>query len=275
MAHGRKGNGTFPRIRRRDIKYQCIDSRMFSLSRQTIEFFFPQTFKDGSDDTSSPDDSSGGYPHSKFFLNFYFHGPSILRIPIREFSQDWRYQSLSLKSWRTRDFGWIDLKVQEEASLCFSIPLLSSRGHYEFQLDFDCGESHALTSVNFANFVSWQHIRFQAKLNSPLKWNGDRRWEIELNLDHPDFFFIRDHLYLLTDLTQDWLWQSDTPLLERHIPYLYNYSILFSNASISFYVNECNIIDFPDELSENSKSGSLGFSWILLSGISPQSNGRI
>ena len=239
---------------------------MFSLSRQIIEFFFPQTFKDEKDDVIIPD-GSGSYPHGKFSLNFYFHGPSILRIPTREFSQDWHYQSLSIKSWRTRDFGWIDLKAQEEASLCFSIPLLSSRRRYEFKLEFDCGKSQVLTSVNFAKFISWQHIRFQAKLSSPLKWNGERQWDVELNVDKPDLFLMKDHLYLLTDLVQDWLWQPDPPLLERHIPYRYNYSMLFSNASMSFYVNECNIIDFPDELSENSKSESLGFPWIFSSRV--------
>lgn len=183
----------------------------------------------------------------------------MIHIPVREFSQDWRYQSLPIKSWKTRDFGWVDLKLHEESSIYFVIPLQPQQSHYEFKFGINAGKSNVLTSVNFANFASWHHFDLQATLKSPLKWNGERDWSIKVGVDGFESFLMRDHLYLLTDLTQDWFWQLTPPSLENHLPCIYRCSILFDNINMSFYVNECNIIDFPDEASENSKSKSFEF----------------
>jgi hypothetical protein len=219
-----------------------------------MAFFFPSTFEDDEE----PIASVVGAIHPKtlyktFDLNFYFHGHSVYRIPVREFSQDWRYQSLPIKSWKARDFGWIDFKMDEASYIQFSIPLQPRHGQYEFRVGIDCHMTHVITSVNFAGFASWRHFHLQSRLCSPLIWNREHSWDFNIMIDDLQLGFLKDHLDLLMDLMNDWFWQTDQPSMEMHIPHIYNFRIQCFNTKISLYVNECNIIDFPDERTENSK----------------------
>lgn len=218
-------------------------------SNHIMAFFFPSTFEDTTNQTLDFDLRS---LYKAFALNFHFHDHSVFRIPIREFSQDWRYQSLPIKSWNTRDFGWIDFKMEEDSSIRFSIPLQPEYDQYNFSMDIDFRMTNVITSVNFAGFASWHRFHLQSKLCSPLRWNGERHWDLNLIVNDAQLYVLKDHIYLLTDLVSDWFWQPSQKKFEMHIPYVYNYTMQFSNMKISFYINECNIIDFPDVRPENS-----------------------
>jgi hypothetical protein len=95
---------------------------------------------------------------------------------------------------------------------------------------------------------------FQAIVDmpSPLLWNAERAWSIDLRLETPKLYLLRDHITLALDLITDW---NSRPAVkyEKFVPYSYNLSLTLSKSEWLFCVNENNIISHPNDLEDNGK----------------------
>jgi hypothetical protein len=94
-------------------------------------------------------------------------------------------------------------------------------------------------------------LQINCSLPSPLQWNKARQWDFHIILDEPAIYLLRDHVTLLTDLGKDW--SAGPPVDIMHfIPMKYVVTIVLKNYSLSFNVNDQNIVDSPNDPDVNS-----------------------
>lgn len=87
---------------------------------------------------------------------------------------------------------------------------------------------------------------------SPLDWNGFRCWDIKIVPKKPTIFLLRDHVFLLQDLVNDWGSTPPADLL-HFCPVVYQIQVVLENPSIYLCVNEHNVINNPNSIEDNGK----------------------
>ena len=84
-----------------------------------------------------------------------------------------------------------------------------------------------------------------------MRWNDARQWDFNITLDRPEIYLLRDHVTLFTDLGKDW--SAGPPVDIMHfIPMKYVVKVVLKNYSLSFNVNDQNIVDSPNDPDVNS-----------------------
>jgi hypothetical protein len=86
---------------------------------------------------------------------------------------------------------------------------------------------------------------------TPLEWNAQRNWGLDVTLENPKVALLRDHVTLISDLSRDW---SNGAVGDYHhfVPMHYNFRVTLLNYDIRLYINDNNIIDNPLSLDENA-----------------------
>jgi len=93
--------------------------------------------------------------------------------------------------------------------------------------------------------------QIKCNLPTPLRWNEARQWDFHIVFDQPAIYLLRDHVTLLTDLGKDWSAGPPVDIL-HFIPMKYVITIVLKNYSLSFNVNDQNIVDSPNDPDVNS-----------------------
>jgi hypothetical protein len=77
-------------------------------------------------------------------------------------------------------------------------------------------------------------------------------WTFNIFLIKPVVHLVRDHITFLTDLGKDW---SSGPLSDFHtwVPVIYSLQVEFRDYALHLFVNDHNIIDYPQDQEENGK----------------------
>ncbi|KAL0264794.1 Macrophage colony-stimulating factor 1 receptor [Diplodia seriata] len=216
----------------------------------------------------------------KIFISF--EEETVLRVPVREKSKDWKWKgraqtvggngkSTESENVRAkgrkraarnkkrdtgatgqtvRPFGWFDIEVQPDSTVKYVMDMVASSQGYRNSLDLDIRESKVYTSVNHDLLWKSGRLEMDCNLSNPLKWNELRQWAFNLRCNDLQLFLLRDHMFLLTDLVNDW-GSGPPPDFYTFTPFRYIMNMEFPNIKIFLNTNDSNIINNPAELEDN------------------------
>ncbi|SPN99580.1 related to CSF1 protein [Cephalotrichum gorgonifer] len=241
-------------------------------------FFYPSLCKDA---TPAQPLKEGEYRvATKFTLYVELDEEVTLRVPTREPSKNWRFKDQkpqteqtpvqqtrkersrakkldSEDATRIRPAGWLDLKVAANATISYSMDMVAGQSGYSSTVDVELPKTELSSSVNHELLWRSGPQRISCDLSTPLKWNTLRTWSFDISNENLELFLLRDHVFLLIDLVDDWT-TGPSPDYLVFTPFKYNINLDLENVKLFFNVNDSNIINNPTSLDENT--------YIILSG---------
>ncbi|KAF2456119.1 hypothetical protein BDY21DRAFT_56378 [Lineolata rhizophorae] len=243
-------------------------------------YFFPMSYADA---VPAKRLALGDYRISTFFKIFItIEEETIVRIPMRESSKDWKWKgksetvvgngksspkdrvrnrgrrkSIKLRSrskttsgTNVRPFAWLDIKVASNSTVSYVMDMVARHDGYKNDLKVDVKSFEISTSVNHGLLWRSGQTSLLADLSNPLRWNGLREWKFDIKNHDLDLFILRDHLFLLTDLVDDWS-SGPPPDFFTFTPYKYLLNVDFRNWKMFLNTNDSNIINNPSDLEDN------------------------
>ncbi|KAF1850754.1 uncharacterized protein K460DRAFT_302131 [Cucurbitaria berberidis CBS 394.84] len=224
---------------------------------------------------------------SIFKLYLGIEEDTVLRIPIREPSKDWKWKGKAhtlaahdkhgvdknkgkAKSRRkrgkhrdataaqnVRPFAWIDVKVAGDSSVNYVMDMYATELGYQSKVDVDIKKTEISSSVNHGLLWRSGAIALDCDLSNPIGWNALRKWLFNIKCQDLELFLLRDHLFLLTDLVADW-GSGPPPDYFLFVPFQYLLNIDFADFKLYINTNDSNIVNNPADLDDNN--------FIILSG---------
>lgn len=212
---------------------------------------------------------------TEFKLYIEFEEEITLRIPVREESKNWRWmkqtdqtdirQSDAKTSGRSRKrkaektnsgpeirpFGWLDIRVAANAAVVYSMDMVAGDSGFSNKLELDLPSTEITTSVNHGVLWRSTHNRIDCDLSAPLQWNGLRTWEFDVQSNELELFLLREHIFLLIDLVDDWA-SGPPPDYLTFTPFRYSVNILLDDFKLYLNVNDSNIINNPSDFDDNT-----------------------
>ncbi|KAG4431597.1 hypothetical protein IFR05_012923 [Cadophora sp. M221] len=212
----------------------------------------------------------------EFKLHIEFDEETVLRVPIREESKNWRWtkqadvmgtapsdQKRTGRNSRkrktdkgnpgpeVRPFGWLDVKVGANATVGYAMDMIAGQSGYSNKLALDLPDLEITTSVNHG--LLWRSVdnRVACDLSNPLQWNSHRTWKFDVNSSALELFILREHVFLLTDLVDDWTSGPPAEYL-TFTPFKYIVNLQLADFRIYLNVNDSNIINNPSDLDDNT-----------------------
>ena len=211
---------------------------------------------------------------SIFKLFISIESDTILRIPFREPSKDYKWKGRNQTTTQRRDgnerkktgrrrntnnafrstharaYAWFDIKVRPNSTINFKQDMYPSLAGYRNDLRVDVSGIDIYSSLNHALLWSSGKVTVNADLSYPLQWNGLREWQFDIGIFNLDFYLLRDHTFLLMDLIEDWT-TGPFPEFLTFVPYRYILKPTFESFNLFLNVNDANIIDRSDEIDDN------------------------
>ncbi|KAI4114788.1 MAG: hypothetical protein LQ345_004493 [Seirophora villosa] len=243
--------------------------------RQDLQnMFFPTTYKDAV--PAKPLSPGQARTSTVFKLNIDIEENTTLMIPTREPSKDWKWKDepgakrrsskderagrgLRWKKARRKDkalptgrpYGWLDVELQPNSTITFTMDLAARQSGYRNLLDLDVKGPKMSSSVNHGLLLSAQGAMISCDLSNPLSWNDIRQWAINVDCSGLELFLLRDHIFLFTDLIADW---TAGPPGDFHtfVPYVYTMNLGFTGCKIYLNANDSNVINNPTSMEENT-----------------------
>lgn len=221
---------------------------------------------------------------SVFKLYLSIEDDTVLRIPVREPSKDWKWKGKAhtvaghgknapekekprgkgrRKSVRgkqrdkgapgpnVRPFAWLDIKVASDSTITYMMDMVASNNGYRNKLDVDIRGSEISSSVNHGLLWRSSGLALDCNLSNPLSWNQLRKWAFNISCDSLELFLLRDHLFLLTDLVSDW-GSGPPPDYFTFVPFQYCLNVDFHNFKLFLNTNDSNIVNNPSDLDDNN-----------------------
>ncbi|KAK8868612.1 Protein CSF1 [Apiospora arundinis] len=195
-----------------------------------------------------------------------------LRIPTREDSKNWRWKKevadprqlrkQDPRQGRTQDhdkttaaqqrpYGWLDVKVGPNATISYSMDMLAGPTGYTNTLNIELPSTEISSSVNHGLLWRSGAQRITCDMSGPLKWNALRQWRFDIAGDDLEVFILRDHIFLLIDLIDDWGTGPPADYL-LFTPFKYLLNLEFQNLKLFLNVNDVNIVNNPTDMEENT-----------------------
>lgn len=235
--------------------------------------FFPGLCKDSQPAQRLPVGASRVPTQFKLYVEL--DDDVTLRVPIREESKNWRYRGKEppLKTDKERDerrtrlrlkksdqgtagaferqYGWLDVKIAANATVSYCMDMAAGNHGFSSSLDLDFPKTEITSSINHELLWRSGKQRVSCDLSTPLKWNALRQWRFDVTTDELELFILRDHIFLLTDLINDW---SSGPPAEylAFTPFKYFVDLHFPNVKLYLNVNDGNIINKPTDPEDNA-----------------------
>lgn len=235
-------------------------------------FFFPSLCKDVT--PAQPLELGSWRVPTQFKLYVEMDDAVTLRVPIREESKNWRWrgkepqmkhQKVPTKrkqrhrakkdskgdATQSRPAGWLEVKIPSNSTVKFNMDMLASSTGYSTRLDINLPSSELWSSVNHDLLWRSGAQRISCDLSNPISWNGLRNWYFNIMSDKMELFILRDHIFLLTDLVDDW---TNGPPAEYLVftPFKYHVNLNLQSLKLYLNVNEANIIDKATVIEENT-----------------------
>ncbi|RYO82814.1 hypothetical protein DL764_009553 [Monosporascus ibericus] len=186
--------------------------------------FFPSPNKDAIPATKLP----VGADRVPTVFNFYVELDEevIVRVPTREDSKNWK--------WKKEAATLRQHSQQEQRRDQGREP---GPAGYSNTLKIDLPATEVSTSVNHG--VLWKSgaQRISCDLSTPLRWNGLRTWRFAVDSDELELFILRDHIFLLTDLIDDW-GSGPPPDYLLFTPFKYLLDVKLHNLKLYLNVND-------------------------------------
>lgn len=218
---------------------------------------------------------------SVFKLFLSIEKDTVLRIPIRESSKDWKWKGKAhtlaahdkpgadknkgkaksrIRRGKRRDnagaqnvrpFAWIDVKIAEQSTVNYVMDMYASKQGYQSKVDVDVASTEISSSVNHGLLWRSGAIALDCDLSNPLGWNTLRKWLFNIKCQDLELFLLRDHMFLIMDLVADW-GSGPPPDYFLFVPFQYLLSVDFSNFKLYLNTNDSNIINNPSDLEDNN-----------------------
>ncbi|KAM5377745.1 hypothetical protein ACJA88_006426 [Fusarium oxysporum] len=150
-----------------------------------------------------------------------------------------------------RPAGWLEVKLPANSSVKFNMDMLASPTGYTTKLDVDLPSSELWSSVN--HDLLWRSGAqiISCDLSNPLAWNSLRNWHFNIISSKMELFMLRDHIFLLTDLVDDWTAGPPADYLV-FVPFKYHLNLTLNSLQLYLNVNEANIIDKATVIEDNT-----------------------
>ena len=201
---------------------------------------------------------------------------TTLRVPTREDSKDWKWKGRTVtsnaadakrkkmkghakttkgkkvsQSPEVRPFGWLDIKILPDSTVSFAVDLVARSNGYRNHVNLDLKGVEMSSSVNHGLVWRSQSQVISCDLSNPLGWNAFRQWHVDIKDFGLELFMLRDHMFLLTDLINDW---TSGPQGEFHtfVPFEYCIGLRFAEFKLYLNANDSNIINNPSDLDDNN-----------------------
>lgn len=245
--------------------------------RQDLQpMFFPPTYKDAV--PARPLLQGQTRTSTVFKISIDIEETTTLMIPTREPSKDWRWKDegsakrrdskaeragkgfrkkIAKKNAITnvlpagRPYGWLDVKLQPDSTVNLTMDLVARSSGYRTLLDLDIRGPRMSSSVNDGLLLSAGKALISCDLSNPLGWSAIRRWAVNLDCSGLELFLLRDHVFLLTDLINDW---TTGPPGDFHtfVPFMYTMNLNFTDFNLHLNANDSNVINIPASMEENT-----------------------
>ncbi|KAG9241843.1 hypothetical protein BJ878DRAFT_557136 [Calycina marina] len=236
--------------------------------------FFPSLCKDAVPSKRIP----VGQPRvpTEFKLFIDLDAETTLRVPIKEESKNWKWtkqadlmQPRSGNQKRTanknrkgvadkgnqstevRPFGWLDIKVGANSTINYSMDMVASATGFCNKLELDLPSIEITTSVNHGLLMKSVNNSILCDLSNPLQWNGHHLWKFNIKLDDLELFILREHVFLLIDLVDDWT-SGPPPEYLTFSPFQYLVNLHLGDFKFYLNVNDSNIINNPSDFDDNT-----------------------
>ncbi|KAL7933683.1 hypothetical protein V8C35DRAFT_303585 [Trichoderma chlorosporum] len=234
--------------------------------------FVPSLSKDGT--ATGPLPVGAWRVPTQFDLLVELEDTVTLRIPIREESKNWRWRgkepmvkqdtARNLRKHRTRGkknsksetvqprpAGWLEFKLPQNSTIRYFMDMVANSAGYKTKLNLHLPTSELWSSVNHDLLWRSGALKISCDLSNPLSWNTLRNWHFNLTFDGMDMYLLRDHIFLIVDLVDDW---AAGPPAEYLVftPFLYHLHLGLQNVKIFLNVNDGNIIDKATAMDDNS-----------------------
>ncbi|ORY27357.1 hypothetical protein BCR39DRAFT_589249 [Naematelia encephala] len=187
--------------------------------------------------------------HTKLLVNLQFSEEIILRIPTREPSKDWQYDTSTADA--ERRYGWLDITAGANSSITYTQDQFATERGYDAVLVLHLDSLQIASSVNLEAFVTAQSCKLSVTMPTPLRWDARRDWGLDVTFSNPEVTLLRDHVTLISDLARDW---SSGAVGDFHhfVPNHYNFRVSLINYAFHMLINDFNIVDRPKSRNENA-----------------------
>ncbi|KAI9709042.1 MAG: hypothetical protein M1812_007798 [Candelaria pacifica] len=238
--------------------------------------FFPAVYRN----TTPASLLSVGHARVSTSLKIFveFNEQTILRIPTREASKDWKWKGRDenspavplrkkekhrKKSSKTkkggksvlgpgiRPFGWLDVKVMPDSTVKYTMDMVAGRDGYHNKVDLDLRGTEMSSSVNHGLLLRSDRQEISCDLSNPLEWNSLRTWKFDIMGNALELFLLRDHIFLLTDLVNDW-GSGPSSNFYTFVPFQYMIQLRLPDFQLLLNANDSNIINSPADFDDNT-----------------------
>ncbi|WWD06286.1 hypothetical protein V865_004376 [Kwoniella europaea PYCC6329] len=168
--------------------------------------------------------------HTTLVLHLLLQDETVMRIPTREPSKDWQYDNAPADV--ERRYGWLDVVVGPNSSISYTQDQVATKQGQNLQ-----GES-PLNSHS-------ADVQLSMTMPTPLEWDAQRDWGMDVTLDTPSISLLRDHVTLISDLSRDWSSGATGGDFHHFVPNHYNFRVSLINYDLHLYINDYNIVDAP------------------------------
>lgn len=197
--------------------------------------------------------------HANLALTVQICQETTLRIPTRDPSRDWKYapdpdQKPSATGKREkvdRPYAWLEVKVGANSSVIFSQAQYATKTGYDSMVVLHLDSLSISSSVNSLSFITARACKLSVTMPTPLEWNAQRNWGLDVTLENPKVALLRDHVTLISDLSRDWSGGA-TADYHHFVPMHYNFRVTLLNYDVRLYINDNNVIDNPLSNDENA-----------------------
>ncbi len=210
-------------------------------------------------------------------INIHIENETTLRIPTRENSKDWQWKGRAgalrgvsgMKQQRdrkqtrkkkeeknllgpdVRPFGWFAVTVSPNSTVTYNIDMIPGKQGYHNDLELDLKGTKMTTSVNHALLWRCGPQKISCDLSNPLGWNTFHKWTFDVQSHGMELFLLRDHMFLLIDLIDDFTSGTSSNFL-TFVPFFYRLKLSFTDVKLYLNANDSNIVDNPCDLDENT-----------------------
>lgn len=141
--------------------------------------------------------------------------------------------------------------VGRESTVCYTMGMIAVEDGYRNSLNLELRNTRAMSSVNHAILWRCPLHTINCDLSYPLNWNSLHNWSFNVRSEHLEMFILRDHMFLLIDLINDFTAGQKSDFM-TFVPYRYKIGLLFNHLKLYLNANDFNIIDSPCDPDENS-----------------------
>lgn len=234
--------------------------------------FVPSLCKDGT--AAGPLPVGAWRVPTQFDLLVELDDTVTLRIPIREESKNWRWRgkerlvkqetarntrkqrnrgkkNSKSEAVQARPAGWLEFKVPQNSTVRYCMDMVASSTGFKTKLNVHLPTTELWSSVNHDLLWRSGPQRISCDLSTPLSWNTLRNWHFNVACDGMDMYLLRDHIFLIVDLVDDW-GVGPPPEYLVFTPFLYHLHLSLQNVKIYLNVNDENIIDKATAMDDNT-----------------------